>query len=163
MIHFTPQVKRSFAITADSGPLMRRPTCTMWRFVRFRHRERKLTSSSPRLITESASINASVSARHSRTRTRKAEQDPSSGYWSRISRIAKAIVVELGKNSEVGTYSLYTAQSRPSRAITAGESLIIDKRGHRKTTSGIADPYGLINRWKTRTEIPSQELLVSEA
>jgi hypothetical protein len=78
---------------------------------------------------------------------------------SRISRIAKAFIVELGKNSGVGNYSLYTAQSRPNRAMTAGESLI-DKRGHRKTTSRIADPYGLINRWKTRTEIPSQELLV---
>jgi hypothetical protein len=158
MIRFT-QMKCSFVTIADSGPLMRRPTCITWKFARFRHSERKLRPARPK-PREDISINASGSPLHARTRTPKAEQNASSGYWSRISKIAREIIVELGKNSKIGNYEVHTAQPRPAHGINAGESLI-DKQGHRKTTSRIADPYGLITRWKTRIENNSPQPLTS--
>ena len=160
MIRFTPQMKCSFVTIADSGPLMRRSTCITWKFARFRHSERKLRPARPKPIREDVSINASGSPHHARTSTPKAEQKASSGYWSRISKIARAIIVELGKNSEIGNYKVHTAQPRPAHGINGGESLV-DKQGHRKTTSRIADPYGLITRWKTRIESNSPQPLTS--
>jgi len=68
--------------------------------------------------------------------------------------------MELGKNAESGAYYVYTSPPRHTHGLNAEESLI-EKRGHSKTTTGIADPYGLITRWKTRTESSSAELLAS--
>ena len=109
-------------------------------------------------LAQAASINALAFASQARTRTAQTEQN--SMYWSRISKVAK-VMIKLEKNSEIGTY-VSTAQSRPTRGINAGESSI-DKQDHQMTISRIADPYGLIDRWKTRTEAPSRELLVSNS
>jgi hypothetical protein len=68
--------------------------------------------------------------------------------------------MELRKNAESGDYYVYAAPQRRNYRLIAEESLI-DKRGHSKSPTGIADPYGLITRWKTRTESSSAELLAS--
>src|SRR5271157_2193098 len=100
MTSYPFQMKRWFVTIVDSGPLMRRSTCITWKYARFRRRERRLTPGSP-----------------------KPEQIPSSGYWSRISKIARAIITELGKNAERGDYHVYIAQPTRIHGVNAGESL----------------------------------------
>ncbi|MGP8068300.1 MAG: hypothetical protein ACLP5V_00270 [Candidatus Bathyarchaeia archaeon] len=114
-----------------------------------------MTPIRPNSIRRDVSINAPGPTLITRARTLKSEQNRNRGYWSRISKIAKAIILELGDNAKSGKYNKYTAQPRRTQGINAGDSLI-DKRSHFNTASGIADPYGLITRWQTRTEVGSE-------
>ncbi len=88
------------------------------------------------------------------------EKKSISGSWLRISKLARAVVVELGNNSEIGNYHVYKAQPQHVHGWNSGESQT-DKRDHGQTASIIADPYGLIGRWRTRTDGNSPELLAS--
>lgn len=152
-MRFALQMKRWFAAIVDSGPLVRTSTRITWKFARFLHRERRLTPANPESTRRGVSFNTLESAPNARARTLKAkfEQNPRSGHWSRVSKIAKAIIVELGKNAQSGNYYVYAALPRRTHGMDAGESLIA-KRDHIETTSKLVDPYGLITRWKTRTE-----------
>jgi len=115
-----------------------------------------LSPTTPESNHQDVSINDQGSASNARAGSpkRNPEQNPRSGYWSRISKIAKAIIMELGKNAENGNYYVYKAQPPGNYGESTGESLI-EERGYCETTSRIADPYGLITRLKKRTESDS--------
>ena len=155
MTRWIPLMKRSFVTIADFGPLMRRSTCIMWKSAPFRHRGGRLAPATPNPIRRDASARPTGAKPIARARTPKPEQNRNRGYWLRISKIARAII--LGNNAESDD-GAYAAQPRRIHGANAEESLI-DGRGHCQTSSGMADPYGLITRWKTRAENDSPKLL----
>jgi hypothetical protein len=130
-------MKRSFVTIADFGPLMMRSTCITLKSARFRHRERRLALASAKFIRRGISIKASGFTPIARVRTPKAEQNPNRGYWSRISKIARARIRDLGRNAK--SSNEYRAQPRRTQGMNGGDSLI-DKRGRFKTASAVTGP-----------------------
>jgi len=155
MIRFTLQAKRSFATIADSGLLMRRSTCITWKFARFRHRERGSTPARHKCARQGLSISASGPAFNVQARTPRREQNLKCGYWSTLSKMAKDLITGLLNNSKSGNYYLHVD---PRKRIQDARELLIDEGSQGESTTRIADPYGLIHRWKSRTQRNSPKL-----
>jgi len=109
-----------------------------------------LTPRGSNAYTRDIPFDAQSRAPDGRSRITIAELVPTR-YWSRLSEIARAVIMEWGKHSPSGEYFAYASPESGTYGLNAEEPLM-DSRKQSTPTTGVADPYGLITRWKTRTD-----------